>query len=1442
MAEIRIDFKSTGGSQTLKELNAIASGAKAATVAIESLAKAQQAQARANSSASGAAKGFDDLARSAKQAADQVSRVSAPRIETRGIVTLANALGLSYQESQKFAQSLGLTGAAAGQAAQRFQQLRAAGASNVEIYRRLQAEFGLTAGQVRSLNTAFKSFAQSQQKPFADASKTIADLTLQIGKAKAALATGSNAQQISKENALFAEQLRSKRQLQQISNAGFSPQDAANARALAAELNKLNLEKINKDFNQLGTSARAGLGFLAAGAAAAASAVGSLFTEGVRQFVEFDGAVRQAGVISGGTAEQVEVLRKEITRLGIVTSKTPAEIARTSVNLARAGFTAEEVATSLEGIVRASEATGESLEVVGDIIGKTIRAFGLTARQSGEVADLLVQTANRTNTSIQGLGESLKFVGPAAAGSNQSLSDTLVLLGLLGDAGIQGTSAGTGLAEALQRLKTASAGVDTQFVGLVRGQKGATQAFAALQVAVRNTDGSMKSVLDSIPQIKSALAGFSREDQDVLTKALFGTQGGRVFQTLINASPERIARVRQEIENSQGVAKESGQALLQGLSGAFALLEGSVGATLVQFGALAAKGLEPLVRLATNVLNTFLGWPPAFQQALIAVTGLAGAIAAATAVTLAYKAANGALIVEQIKEAALLVKTTALTFLKNTATNAAIASQSVLATVLRRATAEQQAQAAAIGGSIAKYGLVAAAIGSVALAFEALQSSANANRDLIEGADRAQKSLQKLRNSLVELNNETEGSRSIDEVVAGNLEALTQDINPVLKFIDQIREGLNSLPEPLKNFIAAFNPILAVLNATSTETERAVDRQSQEFGKLTDAAEGSLQTYEQLISEQGGLAGRTSTELDNLAGSIQDSITELENSNPALKENIVARERYLTSLRAAQAEVQKTIDATKAQDAVEGDTTAIDERTEAIKKAVEERQRAAKEAADDQRADDERALSRQLDDERQARQLANQAEIAAQQKQDAEAIAQIEKANAQIIADLEKQNQLELQSAEQTFERAIAQEEERRQAEFQDREQRFQRNQQQEAANFSANQRRLEEEFRNRLSDRTQAQDESFTNAERLIALRGAQDAEERRTIQEQARVAREIQNLDLADQILPPARLAQLAQSIAGVGTIDNQEEAQRVQEVLGQIQEEQRRQQQEADRQAELALQAQLQAQEAAFTKQQQGEQQAFEASLNDQKKALEAEIEQRKLEFETNVLTPLREQLEARITALREQQEQQIALIKEQQEAELEQRRRDFEASERQLDREAEDERIRRDREYRAQQRQLDLDNAAEVARILAGARDAQGNDTSFTPRGLRKGGTFEAGEPVRLHRDEYVIPSVGGRVVSQVASKAIARQAAQAQAIKNLPSMANYRVGSPPVAIAANRETDGQMKTMAASLRNIERLLKDRPAPQMALTQNFPVNSPQIRREAASESFYWLRKQL
>ena len=85
-------------------------------------------------------------------------------------------------------------------------------------------------------------------------------------------------------------------------------------------------------------------------------------------------------------------------------------------------------------------------------MASTLRGFGLEAGNANRIADVLAQTSAASNTNITGLGESMKYVAPVASGLGISVEQVSAMLGVMGNAGIKGSQAGTALRAAMTRL------------------------------------------------------------------------------------------------------------------------------------------------------------------------------------------------------------------------------------------------------------------------------------------------------------------------------------------------------------------------------------------------------------------------------------------------------------------------------------------------------------------------------------------------------------------------------------------------------------------------------------------------------------------------------------------------------------------------------------------------------------------------------------------------------------------------------------------------------------------------------------------------------------------------------------------------------------------------------------------------------------------------------
>jgi TP901 family phage tail tape measure protein len=624
-----------------------------------------------------------------RSAAASAAAAKAYTEQSNGAIKLAGSLGLSYRNAQEFSKALGLSAKSAAEAADRLGSLDTAGANTVEKFKALKNEFGLSARQFRELNGTYEQNTAAQQR-LAGALNSSLD-----GARKFSLYVGLSADKAGAAVSRYRE----------LAAAGATVSDRQ--RVLTQELG-LSAEQFGKieKVARITTTTLAGITAIAGGIGAA---FGAIVQQGIGAFVEFDSQLRTFQVIAEATTEQTAAIREEITKLGTSTTKAPKEIAELSIELSKAGFTAKQVKQSLGGIVLASQATGEGLARTGEVVGNVINQFGLSAKDATRIADLLVVTSNKSAAGTNDLGEALGYVGTAAAQSGQSLESTLLALGQLANSGIKGSAAGTGLAEALRRLKLASANASTELQDLKsKGSKTAVSAFNKIDQSVRGANGQLLPLPQILKNLQGGLEGVSQVDKDLINNALFGVQGGRVIQTLISSNVEQLSLLEDGLSNADGAAKRAGDALSQGPAAAMQRLEAATTTALVRVGELVSGVFLPFIDAGELLVGTFNSLPAPLQAAMVGAAGFAAALAAAAAAMATYRLSNAGARIEQVLAAkqflidagALAIKTAA-TNASAIAATAAAASQNLLSTTVSRGAIVQGAMAAMQAASAA---------------------------------------------------------------------------------------------------------------------------------------------------------------------------------------------------------------------------------------------------------------------------------------------------------------------------------------------------------------------------------------------------------------------------------------------------------------------------------------------------------------------------------------------------------------------------------------------------------------------------------------------------------------------------------------------------------------------------------------------------------------------
>ena len=202
------------------------------------------------------------------------------------------------------------------------------------------------------------------------------------------------------------------------------------------------------------------------GAALGGLSLGAGIFQGVRTLASFSQEMSTLQAVTGATEQQFSRLRAEAERLGATTRFSATQAAEGATFLARAGFNAEEVLSSLEGTLQLAQAGALELGSAADIASNVLQGFRLETEETARVVDVLALGANRTNTNVEQLGQAMSFAAPAAAAVGVSIEEASAAVGALSDAGIQAERAGTGLRQILIELEAAGGDLSVQTNGL----------------------------------------------------------------------------------------------------------------------------------------------------------------------------------------------------------------------------------------------------------------------------------------------------------------------------------------------------------------------------------------------------------------------------------------------------------------------------------------------------------------------------------------------------------------------------------------------------------------------------------------------------------------------------------------------------------------------------------------------------------------------------------------------------------------------------------------------------------------------------------------------------------------------------------------------------------------------------------------------------------------
>lgn len=328
--------------------------------------------------------------------------------------------------------------------------------------------------------------------------------------------------------------------------------------------------------------------------------------------MNFEAAMNEVSAISGTTGKDLSKLSDLAKEMGRTTKFSASESAEALKYMGMAGWKTEDMLAGLPGILNLAAAGGTDLALTSDIVTDGLTAMGLSAKDTDKFVDIMAATCSNANTSIELMGETLKYAGPVAGALGIEMDDLSVAIGLMGNAGLKGSQAGTSLRAGL-----------TNLVKPTEEMKSAMEKYGV--ELVKNADGSV-DLMGTMTNLRSVLGELDETTQAQALATIFGKEAMSGWASIVNASEGDFNKLTNAVANSEGVAKSMSDTMMQGAKGALVEMKSALEGVAITIGERLSPFIEKLADWISSLCTKFQELSPATQTFIMIIAGIIAAL------------------------------------------------------------------------------------------------------------------------------------------------------------------------------------------------------------------------------------------------------------------------------------------------------------------------------------------------------------------------------------------------------------------------------------------------------------------------------------------------------------------------------------------------------------------------------------------------------------------------------------------------------------------------------------------------------------------------------------------------------------------------------------------------------------------------------------------------
>ncbi len=340
--------------------------------------------------------------------------------------------------------------------------------------------------------------------------------------------------------------------------------------------------------------------------------IGGVGVAAVKTAADFDSAMSQVAAVSGATGKDFDALRNKAREMGAKTKFSATEAAEAMNYMAMSGWKTEDMLDGIEGVMNLAAASGEDLATTSDIVTDALTAFGLSAKDSGHFADILAAASSNANTNVSMMGETFKYCAPIAGALGFSAEDTAEAIGLMANAGIKSSQAGTALRTIMNNL----AG-DVKISG---------KAIGDVTIATTNADGSMRDLSDILADCHSAFGNLTESEKAQAAESLVGKNAMSGFLALMNAGQGDIDKLSSAIDNCDGSAEKMAMTMQDNLAGQLTILKSQLQELAISFGDILMPAIRSIVSKLQGFVDKLNGMDEGTKRTIVTIALLVASI------------------------------------------------------------------------------------------------------------------------------------------------------------------------------------------------------------------------------------------------------------------------------------------------------------------------------------------------------------------------------------------------------------------------------------------------------------------------------------------------------------------------------------------------------------------------------------------------------------------------------------------------------------------------------------------------------------------------------------------------------------------------------------------------------------------------------------------------